>query len=183
MRRDKLEVKSMGEDSSFDDMPRLVGEGGLAKLSIIDCPDAVGLADTLADYLGETEADRIELHISYSPGWNMKPEVFETIFGKFKGLDMTIRNSVQPGFLESCPKAVEKFLAIERELDVVVFPSDSLFPAPGCRPGAGEENKFVIKTDVLPFRKTELLERRGLLVYWPEKDIPQPSAPTHTLKW
>lgn len=184
MRHDKLEVKSKGEGCTFDGMPRLVGKGGRAELSIKYCPHAFGLADTLADYLSKTQADRIELHIYDSPGWDMKPEVFEVIFGKFEGLDMTIRNSVQPGFLESCPKAKEKFFA--KKLDVVEFPSERLFPDPGCRPRAGEEKKFVINTDVLPFRKTELLKmlkRCGFPIYWTEEKLSQPSASAHTLKW
>lgn len=179
MRCKKLELKSMSEDSSFDDMPRLVGKDGLAELSIKECPDAVKLADTLADYLGETQANRIKLRICDSPGWDMKPEVFEAIFDKFEGLDMTIRNSVQQGFLESYPKAIDK---IRKKLEVI--PKCSLMDKEQRdRRAARGKLDFTVDADVPPFRRCDVFLQYDLPVYWPKEGTSYLQEPNPGLVW
>ena len=175
-----LTLENMVGDWSFEDMPKLGIEGELSVLQIRRCSGSPRLAKTLADYLSKMETQLIQLIILETNWAVIDPKIFEVLISNFKRLEMETYKSFRPGFMEFCQEAREKIC--EKKLDVI-SPNYCREKKLQNRHNKSEHNNFVVKTDVPPFRKTDVLMDYNLSVYWNNWHITDPQYSRKPLDW
>ena len=180
MRCKHLSLENMSGDWSFDDMPELGIADDLSVLQIRRCSGAPRLAETLADYLSNMKTQNIKLNILETNWVVIDPRIFEVLFRDFESLKMEIYKSLQPGFMESCQKAIDKIW--EKKLDVI-SPNYQKIRELRDRREKNGHNNFFVQTDVPPLRRTDLLMERDLPIYWNDKHISDPQYSHESLEW
>ena len=126
------------------------------------------------------KTQNIKLNILETNWVVIDPRIFEVLFRDFESLNMEIYKSLQPGFMESCQKAIDKIC--EKKLDVI-SPNYQKIRELRDRREKNGHNNFFVQTDVPPFHRTDLLMERDLPIYWNDKHISDPQYSHESLEW